>query len=246
MDPTGRFSERAADYVKYRPDYPAAAIDAVLAGLAPPAALAIADIGAGTGISARLLADRGARVVAIEPNADMRAAATAHPGVDWRDSTAEATGLATASQDLVTCFQAFHWFRPRESVAEFRRVLRAGGRLALVWNVRDDRDAPTRGYIDAIHAVAGTHPAELRELEAHVLDGQGWFAPPRTLTFPHAQWLDAPGLLGRAASSSYVRREPAAWREIQARLLELHARHRDAQSKVALRYVTEVHLTEAR
>ena len=220
MDPTGRFSERAADYVKYRPDYPAAAIDAVLAGLAPPAALAIADIGAGTGISARLLADR--------------------------DSTAEATGLATASQDLVTCFQAFHWFRPRESVAEFRRVLRAGGRLALVWNVRDDRDAPTRGYIDAIHAVAGTHPAELRELEAHVLDGQGWFAPPRTLTFPHAQWLDAPGLLGRAASSSYVRREPAAWREIQARLLELHARHRDAQSKVALRYVTEVHLTEAR
>src|SRR5438093_12045072 len=74
LDPVGRFSDRAQDYVKYRPGYPAAAFDAIVAGLGASADLIAADVGAGTGISARLLADRGVRVIAIEPNREMPAA----------------------------------------------------------------------------------------------------------------------------------------------------------------------------
>ena len=79
LNPTSRFSDRADDYVKYRPGYPPAAIDAILNGLGPPASLVAADVGAGTGISARALADRGVRVLAVEPNAVMANAAVPHP-----------------------------------------------------------------------------------------------------------------------------------------------------------------------
>src|SRR5205085_9077451 len=72
LDSVGRFSDRAADYVKFRPTYPAAAADAILAGLEPAGKLVAADVGAGTGISARLLAERGVRVVAVEPGSAMR------------------------------------------------------------------------------------------------------------------------------------------------------------------------------
>jgi 2-polyprenyl-3-methyl-5-hydroxy-6-metoxy-1,4-benzoquinol methylase len=92
LNPLARFSDRAADYVKYRPSYPAAAIDIILAGLG--AAPVVADIGAGTGISARLLADRGARVIAIEPNAAMRTAAVSHPAIESRHGTAAASESA--------------------------------------------------------------------------------------------------------------------------------------------------------
>ena len=81
QDPTGRFRDRAADYAAARPSYPAAALDALLEGLGAPAALVVADVGAGTGIAARLVAERGARVLAVEPNAAMRAAAEPHPRV---------------------------------------------------------------------------------------------------------------------------------------------------------------------
>jgi ubiquinone/menaquinone biosynthesis C-methylase UbiE len=110
LNPLGRFSDRATDYVKYRPSYPAAAIDMIVAGLGEAAV--VADIGAGTGISSRLLADHGLRVLAIEPNAAMRTAAESHPLVDFCDGKAEDTQLAADSIDLVTCFQAFHWFDP--------------------------------------------------------------------------------------------------------------------------------------
>ncbi len=242
LDPTGRFSDRAADYVRYRPDYPAAALDAMLAGLATP--VLAADVGAGTGISARALAERGARVLAVEPNAAMRAAATPHPGVEWRDGTAEATGLPGGAVALVLCAQAFHWFRPRESLAEFARILLPGGRLALMWNNRDRDDPLTRGYVEAIHAVSGEHPAESREFDPAVVGAEGLFTPPRALRFPHAQPLDAAGLLGRATSASYVPRQGPALAELQARLAALHAAHADASGLVRMRYVTTLWLAD--
>src|SRR4030095_8105374 len=162
LSPTERFSDRVSDYVRFRPDYPAAAIGHVLSGLAGPAGLTAADVGAGTGISARQLADRGVRVHAIAPNAGMRHAAIPLPLVSWHAGMAEGTGLPSDSVDLVLSAQAFHWFRQREAVAEFHRVMRRSGRLALMWNSRDRDDALTRGFIEAIHAVQGEHPAERR------------------------------------------------------------------------------------
>src|SRR5262249_15013557 len=152
-------------YRRHRPDYPAASIDAVLEGLGAPASIVAADVGAGTGISSQLLAARGVRVLAIEPNEAMRAAGERHARIEWREGTAEHTGLEAGSVSLVLSAQAFHWFRPAESLAEFHRVLAPRGRLALMWNTRDRLDPLTLGYVEAIHAVGGEHPAETRAFD---------------------------------------------------------------------------------
>jgi SAM-dependent methyltransferase len=240
MDPVGRFSDRAADYVRYRPDYPAAAIGHVLEGLGDPALLTAADVGAGTGISSRLLAERGVQVIAVEPNEAMRAAAAPHPRVAWREGTGEATGLAPGSADLVVCAQAFHWFRQREALAEFHRILRPRGRVALVWNTRSRSDPLTRGYIEAIRAVNGEHPAETRAFEPDVVSADGWFTPAVLRTFDHAQALDRAGLIGRSVSASYVPKEGEPFDRLVGMLDALYERHRDADGLVTLRYVTEV------
>ena len=242
MNPTGRFSDRAADYRLHRPDYPRGAIDALLEDLGDPAHLTAADVGAGTGISARLLADRGVRVVAVEPNAEMRAAAGAPAGIQWREGTAEATGLAAHSVALVLCAQAFHWFRAREAIEEFHRLLIPGGRLALMWNARDRDDPLTLAYIEAIHQVNGEHPAETRPFDPAVVSADGRFTPATLRRFPHQQRLDRAGLIGRATSASYVPREGEALEKLSALLGKLWERHRDASGHVVLRYVTKLYL----
>ncbi len=252
LEPTTRFSDRAEDYVRFRPDYPEPAIDCLLQGLgdgvvgAAGAGPQVADVGAGTGIAARLLAARGARVIAIEPNAAMREAAEPHPRVEWREGTAEATGLGPGSVDLVLCAQAFHWFRQAEAIAEFHRVLRSGGRLAIMWNKRDHGDPLTLGYIEAIHAVNGEHPAEKRPFDPGVVHAAGGFTPAVLHLFPHAQRLDRAGLLGRATSASYVPREGPAFEALSRQLAELFERHRDADNRVTLRYRTEVWIAARR
>ncbi|HEY2955368.1 MAG TPA: class I SAM-dependent methyltransferase [Candidatus Eisenbacteria bacterium] len=246
MNPRGRFSGRAGDYVRYRPDYPEAALDAILEGLGDPALLTAADVGAGTGISARQLASRGVRVLAVEPNLEMRAAAGAHALIECWDGAAEATGLAPSSVRLVLCAQAFHWFRAREALAEFHRILEPGGRLALMWNSRDRSDPLTRGYVEAIHAVNGEHPAELRPFDPGSIAAGGLFTPPQELRFPHRQTLDLEGLVGRAASASYVPREGPGFERLRALLEEVWKRERDARGMVAMRYGTEVYLADRR
>lgn len=246
LEPTSRFSARAADYARFRPDYPPAAVEHILDDLGDPERLVSADIGAGTGISARLLASRGVQVCAVEPNAEMRAAAELHPRITWHDGTAEATGLPGASVDLVLCAQAFHWFRQPEAIAEFDRILRIPGRLALMWNARERADPLTRGYIEAIHAVNGEHPAERKELDPTVVGESGRFRAPARQVFAHAQTLDREGLLGRAISASYVPRVGPLLQELSRRLDALYERHRDSRGLVTLRYRTEVWLAERR
>ena len=245
LTPTTRFSDRADDYVRYRPDYPWAAIDAILSCL-PVQDLIAADVGAGTGISARQLAQRGPRVIAIEPNREMRSAAEPHERVEWVVATAEATALATGSVGLVVAAQAFHWFRQAEALTEFHRILAPGGRLVLMWNSRDRSDPVTASYIDAIHAVQGEHPAERRPLDPEVVSARGEFGTPWLKVFPNRQTLDRNGLIGRALSASYVPREGPGARELEQRLAALHARHCDERGIIALRYRAEVWIAERR
>ncbi|MGH7133811.1 MAG: class I SAM-dependent methyltransferase [Phycisphaerales bacterium] len=243
-NPTGRFSDRAADYVKYRPGYPAAAIDAVLAGLAEPAKLVAVDIGAGTGISSRLLAERGVRVIGVEPNAAMREAAEQHERVEMRGGTAEATGLGDASVDLVLCAQAFHWFRQNEALAEFARVLKPGGRVALVWNDRDNDDPLTGGYNRAILAASENHPAARRFPRPEVLFESKLFAQARERPFAYTQDLNEAGLIGRATSASYVPKSGVAYERLVRELRSLFHTHADASAHVRMAYRTNVYLAE--
>lgn len=240
MDPTGRFRDRAADYRRYRPGYPAAAIDAVLAGLGNPIDRIAADVGAGTGISARLLAARGVTVIAIEPNAEMWDAAEPAPGVRWQSGTAESTGLSAAAVSLVLCAQSFHWFRARPALEEFHRILSPGGRLALMWNNRDRTDPLTEGYIDAIHQVQGEHPAEMRPFDPEIVSRSGRFSPATLSWFPNQQRVDREGLPGRAISASYVPKEGPRFARLKQLLAELWERHRDADGLVTLRYRTKL------
>ena len=244
-DAPARFGDRAADYARYRPSYPPAAIDAILDALGDPARLHAVDVGAGTGISSRLLAGRGVRVTAIEPGDAMRAAgeSSPHPGITWLDASAEATTLPDACADLVLVAQALHWFRRDEALGEFHRILRAGGRLALVWNARDASDPMTAGYIRAILDAGGEHPCERREFAAETVHEGGLFTPPRVLKVPNEQRLDLPALIGRAMSASYTPKDGERGASVRRALTGLHERYRDAEGLVALRYETRVYIS---
>lgn len=240
LEPLQRFSDRAADYVRYRPDYPAAAIDAIVEGQGDPAKLVAADVGAGTGISSRQLADRGVRVIAVEPNAGMRAAAAAHPGVEWRVGAGEATGLEAASVDLVLVAQAFHWFRHETSLAEFHRILRPRGRLAIMWNRRGRDDPATMAYIEAVHAVNGESVVERMDIDMGVVGASGRFTPAEMTSFPHFQRVDLAAFIGRATSASYVPKEGESFERLKGMLTDAFARHREADGLLTMRYATEV------
>src|SRR5262249_34679004 len=142
-DSVGRFDGLADLYDRYRPDYPAAAIDCLLAHCGLVSRDRLVDVGCGTGISSRRMAACGLEVIGIEPNAQMRqrAESVAMPtGVcppTYRDGRAECTGLPVEFADAVLAAQAFHWFPFVEALQEFRRILKPGKWLALLWNERD-------------------------------------------------------------------------------------------------------------
>lgn len=243
MDPKDRFSDRAGDYARCRPDYSDASVQSILDGFSEPL---VADVGAGTGISSRRLAANGATVIAIEPNETMIAAAEPHPRVEYRVGSAEATTLDAESVDIVCCFQAFHWFRPAEALAEFARVLRRGGRLALVWNERDESDPFTREYGEIIREASNNHPAERRLGASRAIYETPLFDRVEHLRFSFEQRFDAAGLLGRARSASYVPSEGEAFEAMREALESLHAKWRDTEALVTLKYATEVFLARVR
>lgn len=134
------FARDADTYVRGRPEYPAEVDDWLRDALGLGPGTEALEVGAGTGKFTQRLQGVGAGVQAVEPVAAMRAAfAKAVPGVAVHAGTAEALPFDAARFDAVVCAQAFHWFPTRAAVAEFRRVLKPGGVLGLIWNVRDAR-----------------------------------------------------------------------------------------------------------
>jgi SAM-dependent methyltransferase len=139
-----RFDGRAEDYDRYRERYDAKEMLAVLrgwTGLTPE--WLVADVGSGTGMLADVFLGNGNRVIAIEPNAEMRAACVrlheGEPRLEVRDGTAEATGLPDASVDVIANGRALHWFDMPRAMQEFKRVLRPGGWVVVVAAGRTER-----------------------------------------------------------------------------------------------------------
>ncbi|MGN6513839.1 MAG: class I SAM-dependent methyltransferase [Lysobacteraceae bacterium] len=207
--PTERFGDRAAEYARHRPGYPAA-LGAWLrqTGIGPGP---VADIGAGTGQSARLWRGLGRDVVAIEPNDAMRAAgeaALADAGVAWRKATAEDTTLDAASVGVVSTAQAFHWFDRDRVRAEWRRILRPGGSVVVFWNQRATQRSPFAAAIEALMAEWGRDYAAVAARKPDEAAMRAWFdgGLRAAACFPHVQRLDRAGLRGRLLSSSAMPR----------------------------------------
>ena len=247
--PELRFTDRVADYERGRPGYPDAAVEAVLelAELEPEAT--IADLGAGTGLSSLPFVARGYRVVAVEPNAPMRAAAERRFAGVARFAavagSAEATGLADTSVDLVLSAQAFHWFDARAARTEMHRVLRPPRPVALLWNSRRAGGSPFLEEYERLLEEFGTDYREVGHRgvgpERLAAFFRGELASRR---FAHEQRLDAEGLRARLLSSSYV---PAAGQprheEMLARLDAIFRRHAPAGGgTVAVVYDCELYV----
>jgi SAM-dependent methyltransferase len=131
------FGAVAAAYERGRPPYPPEAVDWLL----PAGASRVLDLGAGTGKLTRQLRDRGLDVIAVEPSEGMREQlARAVPGVPVHAGSAEKIPLPDHSVDAVLVAQAWHWVDRSRAVPEVARVLVPGGRLGLVWNIRDERE----------------------------------------------------------------------------------------------------------
>ncbi|OOG60273.1 class I SAM-dependent methyltransferase [Rhodanobacter sp. C03] len=207
---TARFSDRVDDYVRYRPDYPSALLDWLQRKQGVDADWRVADIGAGTGISSKMFLDAGYRVTAVEPNAQMRAAAEhwlqAYAGFDAVDGSSAASRLADASVDLVVVAQAFHWFDEDAARREFARILRPGGLAAIWWNSRWLTGTRfLEGYEDLLQ-MYGTDYTSVAERYADDARMRTWFGAGYcgSASFEHGQRLDFEALRGRLMSSSYA------------------------------------------
>lgn len=176
-------------------------------------------------------------MIALEPNESMRRVAEPHEGVVFRAGSAEATGLATASADLVVCAQAFHWFNADLALAEFARIVKPRGRLALLVNERDEEDAVTREYSEALREAVDR---ELSEGMARAIDEalarNGLRAELRKLR--NTQALGGDAFIGRAESSSYVPKHGPRAERLRERLRKIFETHRDATDVITMVYRT--------
>jgi SAM-dependent methyltransferase len=239
-----KITSKRAPWTRYRPSYPPAAIDAILENLGRSGPLTAADVGAGTGISSRLLAERGVLVIAIEPAAEMRLSANLGPGVRLSDASATATGLPSSSVDIVLCAQSFHWFYSTTAIAEFARIMRAGGRLSLMWNMHDRGDPFTAKCLEQLlrggDGTGWEAPAERQMMPLYevVMHG-GFFAKLEARTFPNAHRLDFEGLLGRVRSAAICHdTDDGRVRDIAR---ALHAEHADSEGFVEWVYQTRLY-----
>jgi SAM-dependent methyltransferase len=134
------FGSQAAAYERGRPSYPPSAVDWLLSPTAGAPVHDVLDLGAGTGKLTSRLVERGLNVVAVDPIPELLdVLRTTLPDTPALLGTAEHIPLPDNSLDAVLVAQAWHWFNPERAVAEVVRVLRPGGRLGLLWNVRDER-----------------------------------------------------------------------------------------------------------
>ena len=248
-DTVERFSNRVANYVKYRPGYPREILDVFRDEMGLTESSVIADIGSGTGISSKVFLENGNAVFGVEPNAAMRAAAEEFlrdfAKFKSVDGTAENTNLPDNSVDFVIAAQAFHWFDQQETPREFRRIRRAGGGfVALIWNERQlDTNDFLREYEELLKKY-GTDYAQVRHdnLDKEIFE-KSFQAEFASKNFVNAQTLDFEGLKGRILSSSYMPSETSArFAPMVAELRRLFEKYAES-GKIQILYSTNIFYT---
>jgi SAM-dependent methyltransferase len=237
------FQAGAHAYERGRPGYPPGVIDWLGAELGLRPGRTVADVGAGTGKLTRELVGSGAEVVAVEPVPGMRdVLRRAVPGVQVLDGTAESLPIGDESIDAITVAQAFHWFDIPRTLNEFHRVLRSGGRFAVIWN-RRVREHKLHQAINAIiEPHRGESPSHLTGRWREQVAADGRFAPAGEIELPFEQQFDEDGLVDRVGSISFVAALPDQER---ARVLErVRALALEAGQPLRLGYTTEAFVYE--
>jgi len=245
-DSTRRFSNRVADYIKYRPGYPAEIPTYLQQEYGLAHGSLIADIGAGTGISSKLFLDAGYKVIAVEPNQEMHDAAVSllKDRIDFSTTggTAEATELDTESVDAIVAGQAFHWFDREKARAEFARILKKHGIVVLIWNERLQQSAFEQEY----DALIRKHARDYVQVNHSNIDIAGieQFFYPKTVhlkTFDNKQVFDFESLRGRLLSSSYMpTHSDEGYHAMNEDLHQLFERH-NHDKKVTIHYTTKLY-----
>ena len=245
-DSTQRFSTRVDDYVRYRPTYPPEVLQILTqeASLRPDAT--VADLGSGTGISAKLFLSNDNSVFGVEPNREMRLAAeqqlAANPKFHSIDARAEATQLPDVSMDFVVAAQAFHWFDIPKTRREMVRILRPNGWVVLLWNTRRTKaTAFLRDYEGLLQEYGTDYNAVQHEnvTNAAIRDFYAGDFTKRVLS--NEQRFDFEGVKGRLLSSSYAPGEGhpryASMLQDLATMFRSHAQ----QDRVVFEYDTELY-----
>lgn len=247
MNTNDKFAHRVEDYQKYRPGYPAAIVDMLEkeCGLTHDATLV--DLGSGTGLLTELFLGQDYAITGVEPNDAMRGAGEARMEgfgslFTSVNGSAEATTLADSSVDFIVAGQAFHWFDLNDAPAEFRRVLKPGGWVVLIWN---ERRTKASAFMSAFELVMGkfgvNYPGAIkRRLEPDELRQVLRVDEILLYSFENRQMLTKEGLMGRVRSASYCPLVEDARYEFMMKelrgMFEIYA----FSGKVTLEYDTQV------
>ena len=247
---SGGFQAGVERYERGRPSYPPEAVEFVVDALGIGPGRTLVDLGAGTGKFTRLIADRGAELIAVEPVEAMRSKlAELVPTARVLDGTAENIPLGDGSADAVVVAQAYHWFDGERALPEIHRVLRAGGRLAMIWNVRDEAVEWVERLTVILDRLAVDVPRHRTGEWRRAFGEAELFGPlHRWVTF-HVHRVDRERLLDRVASISYVAAAPVADRErilAEVRKLLDTAPELGGRDEIAMPYRTEVYWTARR
>jgi SAM-dependent methyltransferase len=198
LERASSFGSVAESYERARPGYP----DDAVRWLVGETPCDVVDLGAGTGKLTRSLVALGHRVTAVEPLEGMlEQLRVSVPEAVAFAGSAESMPLAEGSADVVVVAQAFHWFDHGPALAEIARVLRPGGRLALVWNTRDDTEAWVAELTDTVIGRSEFREGGVAAVTDSV-DGSGLYGPVECATFAHVQLLGRSDLLELVRSRS--------------------------------------------
>jgi ubiquinone/menaquinone biosynthesis C-methylase UbiE len=244
IDRSGRTAwtdaEIAALYDRARPGYPAEAVEFALRPLRDRPDLRALDVGAGTGKLTRQLCAAGVTTIAVEPAPGMlKVLKHTVSRAQVLAGSAEELPLPDAAVDLVAVGQAFHWFDEMPALREIHRVLKPGGGVALIWNVRDERNELQRALSEIIDPLEGSTPRRTQRNWKTLLADSGLFEHTERRLFEHVQETDEQGVVDRVTSISFISAAAPPLREdVESRVRALV---HDMQTPIRLTYMTEVY-----
>ena len=243
---TTRFSNRVANYVRYRPRYPEEVGIVLQNEYSLDESSVVADVGSGTGISTELLLSLGCTTNAVEPNDEMRAAAEQqlgqHPKFRSIHGTAEATTLDGESQGFVFAAQAFHWFDKPKAQREFRRILKPNGIVVLCWNERLTTGTPFLEDYEQLLLDFATNYVQVDHSQVTVEDINAFLESACDLReFDNSQEFDFEGLQGRLLSSSYAPTDGANFQPMLDQLQNIFDRFQE-NDRVNFLYKTKLYV----